>query len=162
MCLERQLFQVDKVISVECICADGTAILPLIIFKGESLSRTWILENTDLSWCYSHNSKGWTSNLRGLEWLCQCFNPATQKKANGAYQMLICDSHNSHITGDFIEFCMDNNILLMILPPHSSHLTQPLDVEVFRALKKHIASKMELLLTLEVVLVFTYDGSESH
>ena len=51
--------------------------------------------------------------------------------------MLICDGHDSHITGDFIEFCMDNNILLMILPPHSSHLTQPLDVGVFGALKKH-------------------------
>jgi len=41
--------------------------------------------------------------------------------------MLICDGHDSHITGDFIGHCMDNDILLMILPPHSSHLTQPLD-----------------------------------
>jgi len=60
--------------------------------------------------------------------------------------MLICDGYDSHITSDFIEFCMDNNILLMILPPHSSHLTQPLDVEVFGVLKKHMASKLEPLL----------------
>ena len=64
--------------------------------------------------------------------------------------MLICDSHDSHITSDFIEFCMDNNILLMILPPHSSHLTQPLDVGVFGALKKHMATKLEPLLCVEI------------
>ena len=148
----RQKFQKAKpgrqewVTSVECICADGTAIPPLIIFKGESLSRTWIPANTDKSWCFSHNSKGWTSNLHGLEWLQRCFDPTTREKVNGAYRMLICDGHDSHITSDFIEFCMDNNILLMILPPHSSHLTQPLDVGVFGALKKHMASKLEPLL----------------
>jgi hypothetical protein len=30
----------------------------------------------------------------------------------------------------------------MILPPHSSHLTQPLDVKVFGALKKHMAAEL--------------------
>ena len=30
--------------------------------------------------------------------------------------------------------CMKNNIILMVLPPHSSHLTQPLDVGVFSLL----------------------------
>src|SRR5436190_24051764 len=44
-------------------------------------------------------------------------------------------------------YCMDNN---MILPPHSSHLTQPLDVGVFGALKKHMASKLEPLLCVRI------------
>ena len=30
---------------VECICGDGTAISPLVIFKGESLSNNWIPAN---------------------------------------------------------------------------------------------------------------------
>jgi len=48
--------------------------------------------------------------------------------------MLICDGHDSHITGNFIEYCMYNNILLMILPPHSSHLTQSFDIDVLDGL----------------------------
>jgi DDE superfamily endonuclease len=60
--------------------------------------------------------------------------------------MLICDGHDSHITGDFIEHCMNHKIHIMILPPHSSHLTQPLDVGVFGALKKVMASKLEPIL----------------
>ena len=32
----------EWVMAIECICADGTSIPPLIIFKGENLSRQWI------------------------------------------------------------------------------------------------------------------------
>jgi hypothetical protein len=37
-------------------------------------------------------------------------------------------------------------MVLMILPPHSSHLTQPLDVGLFGPLKKLLASKLEPLI----------------
>ena len=136
----RQRFQKAKpgrVTSVECICADGTALPLLLIFKAENLSRAWIPASIHKSWCFSHNSKGWTSNKHGLEWLHRCFDPATREKAKGKYRMLICDGHDSHITGDFIGHCMDNDILLMILPPHSSHLTQPLDVGVWSIEEGH-------------------------
>src|SRR5436853_5461118 len=49
--------------------------------------------------------------------------------------MLICDGHDSHVTADFIAYCINNNILLLILPPYTSHLLQPLDVGIFGALK---------------------------
>src|SRR5947199_2675042 len=54
--------------------------------------------------------------------------------------------YSDNITAEFIAYCMDKNILLMILPPHSSHLTQPLDVGVFGALKKHMATEIEPLM----------------
>src|SRR5205085_6600715 len=79
----------------------------------------------------------------GLDWLIRCFDSETCNKANEKYRLLICDGHDSHITADFIAHCMNNKILLMILPPHSSHLTQPLDVGVFGALKKHMAAEID-------------------
>jgi hypothetical protein len=81
-----------------------------------------------------------------LDRLKRCFDPETRDKATGEYRLLICDGHDSHITAEFIAHCMDNKILLMILPPHSSHLTQPLDVGVFGALKKHLAREIEPLM----------------
>ena len=48
---------------------------------------------------------------------------------------------------------MDNNIVLMILPPHSSHLTQPLDVGVFDLLKKHMAAEIEPLMRTGVTRI---------
>ena len=59
--------------------------------------------------------------------------------------MLICDGHDSHITGDWIGFCMNHDIALLILSPHSSHQTQPLDVAVFGPLKRHMGAKLENL-----------------
>ena len=131
---------------VECVCADGSVIPPLVIFKAENLSTQWIPANIHGNWRFNCNSKGWTSNQHGLDWLKRCFDPETHDKAAGEYRLLICDGHDSHITGDFIAHCIDNNILLMILPPHSSHLTQSLDVGVFGALKKHMAAEIEPLM----------------
>jgi len=131
---------------VECICVDGTVVPPLVIFKAENLSTQWIPANIHGDWKFSCNLKGWTSNIHGVEWLRRCFEPATREKVAGEYRLLICDGHDSHITGAFVGHCMDNNIILMILPPHSSHMTQPLDVGVFGPLKKHMAAEIDPLI----------------
>ena len=74
--------------------------------------------------------------MHGVEWLKKCFEPATRDKANGEFRLLICDGHDSHISAEFIRHCIANDILLMLLPPHSSHLMQLLDVGVFFPLKQ--------------------------
>src|SRR5271169_6580804 len=76
-----------------------------------------------------------------------------RENAAGEYRLLICDGHDSHITGEWVAHCMDNDILLAILPPHSSHLTQPLDVGVFGSLKKHMAAEIDPLIRLGVTRI---------
>ena len=68
-------------------------------------------------------------------WLRKCFEVATKEKANGKRRLIICDGHDSHISGAFMRYCYDNNIAVFLLLPHSSHLIQPLDVGVFSPLK---------------------------
>ena len=135
---------------MECICVDGSFVPPLIIFKGEKLSRQWIPASIHNNWRFDCNTKGWTSNEHGIQWLRSCFEPATREKADGKMRLLICDGHDSHITAVWIEHCMRNNIVLMVLPPHSSHLTQPLDVGVFGPLKTLMASALEPLISTEI------------
>jgi DDE superfamily endonuclease/Tc5 transposase DNA-binding domain len=154
----RQKFQAkpgrqEWVSVVECVCADGSIIPPLVIFRGEKLSRQWIPASIHGNWRLTCNSKGWTSNIHGMQWLTRCFEPETRDKAAGEYRLLICDGHDSHITGEWVAHCMDNDILLMILPPHSSHLTQPLDVGVFGPLKKHLAAEIDPLIRLGVARI---------
>jgi hypothetical protein len=130
---------------IECISADGVAIPPLIIFKGETLSTTWIPKNLDSTWRFTNNKKGWTSMEHGEEWLRICFEPVTRERANGRTRLLICDGHDSHISPKFVRHCIDNNIVLILLPPHSSHLLQPLDVGVFRPLKAAMTTQLDPL-----------------
>ena len=49
--------------------------------------------------------------------------------------LLIVDGHTTHIDVEISKFCKENGILLYCLLPHSSHITQSLDVGFFGALK---------------------------
>jgi hypothetical protein len=131
---------------IECISADGMSISPLVIFKGENVNGRWVPQDAPRDWHISCNSKGWSSNEHGLQWLRECFEPQTRSKANGRKRILLCDGHDSHITAGFILHCIRNNIILMILPAHSSHLLQPLDVAVFGPLKTAISTQLDRLI----------------
>ena len=50
--------------------------------------------------------------------------------------MLIIDGHESHNSLEFQRYCKDNKIITLCMPPHSSHLLQPLGVGCFAPLKK--------------------------
>jgi hypothetical protein len=52
---------------VECICTDGTSVEPLVIFKGQNVLQSWVPPEIMEKWYFSANSKGWTSNLHGIE-----------------------------------------------------------------------------------------------
>ncbi|KAJ4440034.1 hypothetical protein ANN_08165 [Periplaneta americana] len=49
--------------------------------------------------------------------------------------LLILDNHTSHITLENVQYCRENSIHLLSLPPHSSHKMQPLDRCYFKSLK---------------------------
>ena len=136
---------------LECICADGTPISPLVIFKGEKLISEWILPaNPEEDWRFACSRRGWTNDDIGLEWLRRCFEPETREKADGKWRVLIVDGHGSHVTDDFITQAYLNNIILLRLPSHTSHLLQPLDVGLFGPLKKYASDEMEPLVQANV------------
>ena len=92
----------------------------------------------DKDWNWSCNTKGWTCDRIAKEWIRRVFEPTTRAKANGERRILICDGHGSHVSADFIRYCIDSGIILLLMPPHSSHLCQPLDVGVFSPLKEYM------------------------
>ena len=48
---------------------------------------------------------------------------------------LLLDGHDSHIDLYTSKFARDKDILLYAFPPHTSHITQPLDIGIFSPLK---------------------------
>ena len=59
------------------------------------------------------------------------------------------DGHSSHITANVIAFCMEHAIDLLILPPHTSHVLQPLDVSMFSPLKRALAAETDIASRLD-------------
>jgi hypothetical protein len=94
---------------VACICADGSALDPAIIYQSASgsIQDSWLqaFDPSDHRAHFASSPSGWTNNDIGLAWLKQVFNPSTKAKARSSYRLLILDGHGSHLTMDFIEYC---------------------------------------------------------
>ena len=120
-----------------CICADGTALPPALIYQGDShdLQDTWFddLEEGDSAY-FGTSTNGWSSDAFGLRWLHQVFERHTRAKAGNRRRLLIVDGHSSHVNIRFLNYCDAHRILVLILPPHSTHRLQPLDVGLFQPL----------------------------
>lgn len=53
--------------------------------------------------------------------------------------LLVMDNHESHLSIDLLDMARDNQVELYCLPPHTTHILQPLDVCLFRPLKKAVS-----------------------
>ena len=116
---------------IEAVSMAGELIRPFIIFKAVNQQIAWHEAYPEATIACTLN--GWTDNEIGLNWL-QFFAKETASKQKGQYRMLIFDGHASHVNTAAIEFCMSNDIILLCLPPHSTHMLQPLDVGLFAPL----------------------------
>jgi hypothetical protein len=80
-----------------------------------------------------NKSKRWTCSFLSLEWLNHVFLPHVN--ALEGQKLLIVDGHSSHVHANFVGRLAGHGIDLAILPSHMSHITQPLNVSIFRPLK---------------------------
>ena len=78
------------------------------------------------------SQNGWTDDFIGAEWFEKSFIPqATAQSTSGKPILLVLDGHGSHETSEIIRLAEANNIIILCLPPHTTHKLQPLDVGVF-------------------------------
>ena len=128
------------------INAAGWSIPPFLIFTGKYHLSAWYEEaEIPRDWAIAVSDNGWTTNELGVEWL-KHFVKHTDGKVIGARRLLILDGHESHQSLEFQELCKENNIYTLCMPPHSSHLLQPLDVGCFSPLKRAYSREVESLI----------------
>ncbi len=122
-----------------CINATGAALPPSLIYKGEStLQDTWLEDWLPKDTAhFAVSSNGWSCNALGLHWLEAIFHQHTSKRAGRGRRLLIVDGHSSHVNLKFIDLCDKLRILVLVLPPHSTHRLQPLDVSLFAPLASY-------------------------
>jgi DDE superfamily endonuclease len=128
----------EIVTCIECISARGEAIPTFFITKGKRFMARW----TDDWRARGHHPKSsWTASSSGfinedlaLEWLDHFIENAhipQRPRRRGQHCLLLMDGHGSHLTYDFIVKCYEYGIIPFCLPPHTTHILQPLDVCVF-------------------------------
>jgi hypothetical protein len=139
----------EWVTAIECVSAAGQALPPLVIFKAKHLNTAWIPVQAPPEWRFSTSKSGWTSDSHAYEWLTTVFELQTQPSQANSRRLLVLDGHGSHMTANVIAFCMENEIDLLVLPPHCSHILQPLDVSIFAPLKCALAIETDSVARLD-------------
>jgi hypothetical protein len=124
----------ELITSVETIGYGGHMVPPFIIFSGAYHLRRNFKNNIDEGITMARSDSGYSNDKLGVKYL-KHFDDFTRSKTVGLYRMLLFDGHGSHLSQDFIDCCWQRRIRPFQLPPHSTHLLQPLDVAVFQSLK---------------------------
>jgi hypothetical protein len=133
----RYVFKADPdnreyITAVECICADGSSIPPMLILQGEVLLEKYFDNSLDDDTLIAANATAYMNQGLGLKWITH-FHNMTFKKTKGKWRML--DGHGSHTSEELTLYYWEHKIIPFQLPSHSSHILQPLDVGIFQTLK---------------------------
>lgn len=98
---------------------------------------------------------GWTDAELGSIWLELVFEPQTKAKLTNdmEYRLLILDGHCSHCTLKFLALAEKYRIIVLCLPPHTTHALQPCDVGAFGPLstnyKKEVSKRSKLNIAIK-------------
>ena len=115
---------------VTCVSAAGLLIPPMMIYPRVCLAEG-LKAGAYPGTLFACSKSGWITQELFLEWFR--FFVASIPPTRPV--LLIFDGHSSHISLDLIQLAQEHDIHLLCLPSHTSHLLQPLDVGVFKALK---------------------------
>ena len=138
---------------IQGINASGWSIPPFVIFQGKHHLSAWYKEpSLPHDWVITVSENGWTNNELGIKWL-KHFDKHTKERTVGSHRLLILDGHESHNSVDFHQYCEEHKIITLCMPPHSSHLLQPLDVGCFAPMKKAYGRQAELLMRSKITRI---------
>ena len=121
----------SQITVLACTCASGISLPPFIIF--DRMSHNYQLMSGEIpGTLYGSSTNGWIDQELFLLWFHKLFLMSVPKVRP---LLLIMDGHSSHYSPDFIQIAAKEQMIIFVLPPHTTHLTQPLDKGCFGPLK---------------------------
>lgn len=115
--------------------AAGNFAPPLTIFKYERLPQQAATCAPTADWGIGKTESGWMTSECFFEYIANVFLPWVKKQNIQLPIIVFLDGHKSHLSLPLSKFCADAGIILVAIYPNSTHILQPLDVAVFKAVK---------------------------
>lgn len=130
---ERVINQTKSSVSVMfAATASGVLLPPYVIYKATNLYDAWTLGGP--SGCLFNRTKsGWMDASIFADWFKSVIIPYCRRFEGS--KLLIGDNLSSHLSPEVVGLCEANQVKFTFLPANSTHLTQPLDVSLFRPMK---------------------------
>ncbi|KAJ8959025.1 hypothetical protein NQ318_022279 [Aromia moschata] len=142
-----KLVSAERGITVTAICcmsATGHFIPPAFIYPRKRPKGELLEEGPIGSVCMVSDSGYINTNLFS-QWLYHFKDYSHPIKEYPI--LLIIDNHSSHINLEATNYARDHGIVILTLPPHSSHKIQPLDRSFFSPLKTKYAIECDKWMT---------------
>jgi hypothetical protein len=122
----------ETITVITCCNAEGVFLPPAFMFKGKNFKKEFMDDMPPGAQVYMSPKSAYINSEIFLKWLKEHFYP---RKSAGK-TLVIFDGHASHCNNlETLKFAEDHDIILLCLPPHTTHYLQPLDRSVFKSLK---------------------------
>jgi hypothetical protein len=124
-----------------CISASGDVLPPLLLTPPANDAEIWELgwrENEDF--ILRHASKCYVTKEIFFDYVSSIFIPyVCSIRSKPCYSnetaVLLMDNASVHLDPNLIHLLSQNNVLVLTFPPHTSHLFQPCDLNLFACFK---------------------------
>ena len=123
----------SQITVLACCSASGYVLPPFVILDRLTLKQDFTMSEVPGT-VYGLSRKGWIDGELFEMWFSRHFlahAPPVRPI------LLLMDGHSSHYQPSAIRRAAEEGIIMFLLPPHTSHLTQPLDKGCFGPLKMH-------------------------
>lgn len=128
------------VTAVCCMGASGVWVPPALIFPRKRM-KDELFYGSPPGTLQLVTESGYMNSELFIRWL-RHFQDYVKSSEDDPV-LLILDNHSSHCTLEAINFCRNNFIVLLSLPPHASHKMQPLDRCFFGPMKSAFSSECD-------------------
>ena len=118
------------------ISASGKAVAPLVIFS-KNLPRSNYSEGIRDEWSFVCIDSGYINSAIFLSWFQDCF---VKQIGRSRPIVGIIDNHTSHLSIELIDYAKSENIELLFLSAHTTHLLQPLEVGFYHMFKTNVSN----------------------
>ena len=115
-----------------CASGSGEMLPPYVVYKRARVSPYHTIGGPLGTW-YKATENGWMNAEMFLDWFQSIFIPSLPSCRP---VLLLLDGHKSHVGYQIRILAQENEIHILKLPAHTTHLLQPLDVGVFNHLKR--------------------------
>lgn len=127
--------------------ASGQHIPPLVVYPNKKAPTDVIVPDGTI-FEYSTKKRGWSNTEIFSRYIDHFIKYTSPSKTDPV--LLILDNHTSHMALEIAEKCNNNNIIVLTLPPHTSHYAQPLDVSFMSPFKLQFGKEEKLWMSANV------------
>ena len=135
-----------------CVSASGNALPPFMIYPRKRMPD-YLKVGAVPGTAFHCSDSGWVNSelfYKWLEFFIKSIPPSRPV-------LLLLDGHASHVSIEVIELARSNDIHMLCLPAHTTHILQPLDVGVFKSLKSNYYKACKKYITDHPGRVITTD-----